>query len=79
MSPEGVEFNTFFFSQLLGFPANALLSMVVTVPGWSGYFVLLLGIVVNWILVFLAMGWVRQRRGWGRPARDRNLPGHPGR
>lgn len=62
MAPEGVAFNTYLIGHLLGFPTNMLLSTVVALPGWSGYFLLLLGIVVNWALLFLLVGLVRSRR-----------------
>ncbi|HEX2080827.1 MAG TPA: hypothetical protein VHG08_24190 [Longimicrobium sp.] len=62
IAPEGVAFNTYLIAQLLGFPTNMLLSTVVDLPGWSGYLLLLLGIVVNWALLFLLVGLVRSRR-----------------
>jgi hypothetical protein len=62
MAAEGVAFNTYLIVHLLGFPTNILLSRVVDLPGWSGYLLLLFGIVVNWALLFLLVGLVRSRR-----------------
>lgn len=60
-APEGVVANTYALTQVLGFPLNVVLSASVNVRGLVEYYLLLLGIVVNWAMIGLLRG-VNKRR-----------------
>jgi hypothetical protein len=62
VTPEGEAAITYALTQLLGFPTNFLWSLLVDVPVRSEYYVLLLGIVVNWAMLALGIGFAKQRR-----------------
>jgi 4-amino-4-deoxy-L-arabinose transferase-like glycosyltransferase len=68
MSGEGAGFITYMLAMLLGFPTNLLMSLFAESPaargtGSSGlreHYLLLLGIVINWILIVSLAGYLRR-------------------
>jgi len=69
MDPEGLAFNSLMLGMLLGFPTNILLGLLLDYamdfgiggPGVTDYYGSLLGIVVNWGVLFWISGKLHRR------------------
>jgi hypothetical protein len=60
MSGEGVGFVTYMLAMLPGFPVNLLVSLFTGSSGLGEHYLLLLGIVINWILISSLAGSLRR-------------------
>lgn len=60
MAGEGVGFITYMLAMLLGFPVNLPVSLFTGSSGLREHYLLLLGIVINWILIASLAGSLRR-------------------